>query len=191
MGGLRWKYSFQKKKSLVVAFLVYVLAASSSACTATKPTYFTAKEPRNSKGFLTSSNMIKKLTVSVDPLYERVCELARSTAPRLSCPGFTHGLPAEKGFQPPLEISADLPHLRLIIAIDRVEHVPVSGDGIFQDWISWQITSNALSRFPPPKVFSGSFQILTMLVACLFACCYIKGHAHQTVLRLLMLWLPV
>lgn len=100
-----------------------------------------------------------RLTEPRDPVFERICAEAESSLKFLSCPLKLTDQVTRKSFLPPPVIAADLPHLRLAILIDRIEHQAVSGGGIGQDSADqfddfamfWDVESEAATEAHPDE----------------------------------------
>lgn len=142
----------------VVFILAILLPHLGFASERTKPyNKYKHFRPPAADGFLQQIRRPFRLNEPRDQVYERICEAAERNLPLLSCPPIFTDRVTRRNFLPPPVIAADLPHMRIAIFIDRVEHQAITGGGIGQDpdaqfddfWLFWDVESDvAVENFP-------------------------------------------
>lgn len=111
------------------------------------------------QGFLERARQPRGLVGRNDPLFDHICKSAEAFLEPLNCPLTLTERVSVRNFLPPPIIAADLPHLRLDIVLNRMEHQAVSDGGVTADpdpvnfsddlYATWRIQSaGATAQFP-------------------------------------------
>jgi hypothetical protein len=119
--------------------------------------YVHAQEVRS--GFLKRTLLPTLRFLPVNPAAAYLCKTVAALRRIAPCPPVVNEPLLLRGFLPPLEVGAFLPHLRLNILLERMENKLVSGQGVAIDQsnpvqflsATWKIQSNAATvQIPAP-----------------------------------------